>query len=608
MAVLLFHLDLEFAKGGFLGVDLFFVISGFIITRNLVFDIDQGRFSLTDFYHRRIRRLLPALAVTILTTMVAAFTVLPTNELLLASKSALFSLFSLGNFNFWLESGYFDNSAHTKPLLHTWSLSVEEQFYLFWPGLVLLLRRARVFLVLGLLTTSIALAVQLSAALPDGVFYLLPFRVHQFMSGALLAVLGTGSSKGIGRLATVLGSIGFLLALASFSGATSPAGSAVSLSVIGFLLVAGCHSTPARLVYGNALMQWIGTRSYALYLVHWPLIVLFKYHSGFELRAIDQLGLGVVSVAGAVCLHELVEKPFRKRGPDVSALQRAAAPATFTLVAGTSLLAIGLLVLDGLPDDDDVSRLVATAHLEAATRRARIRFGECNLHREHRIEAYRESVCAHPRPDRQNVLVIGDSLGADTWLMLTQTYPDIYFGQATAGGCMGLLNPRRSYRTCNEFNVLRFTRLARKSFDLIVLASAWKPDAIPGLRQTVAYLRGIGRRVLVFGPRVRFPESVPLLISQLDSLKDVNETIGDMAVRHDDLLRAMRESLPDTPIVDMESLQCDPNCDVWSGSLLYVDPHHLSQSGSSLFGRRFDSKYDLREFLPTPSHARRRVH
>ena len=139
LVVLLFHLDVPWFKGGFLGVDLFFVISGFIITRNIQFDLHAGKFTLREFYLRRFRRLFPALLVTVMATLLVSLAVLTPLEMEKTARSAIFALISLANFNFWLEAGYFDAAAHTKPLLHTWSLSVEEQFYLFWPALLVFL-------------------------------------------------------------------------------------------------------------------------------------------------------------------------------------------------------------------------------------------------------------------------------------------------------------------------------------------------------------------------------------------------------------------------------------------------------------------------------------
>ena len=139
LLVLFFHLDLEYFKGGFLGVDVFFVLSGYFISKNILFDIENKKFSFLVFYQKRIRRLFPALFTTLLLTLVAGYFYLTANNYERLASSAQYSVFSLSNFFFYLETGYFDTSSKLKPLLHMWSLSVEEQFYLFWPLLLFII-------------------------------------------------------------------------------------------------------------------------------------------------------------------------------------------------------------------------------------------------------------------------------------------------------------------------------------------------------------------------------------------------------------------------------------------------------------------------------------
>ena len=140
LAVLLFHLDLPYFDGGYLGVDVFFIISGFIITKNILRQMEDGSFSIPSFYYKRFRRLFPALTITVLGTLIASFIILAPSILRDVGESSVWSLFSLANVHFWLEANYFDVESDRKPLLHMWSLGVEEQFYIFWPFLLLLFR------------------------------------------------------------------------------------------------------------------------------------------------------------------------------------------------------------------------------------------------------------------------------------------------------------------------------------------------------------------------------------------------------------------------------------------------------------------------------------
>lgn len=605
LVVLLFHLDVPGFAGGYLGVDLFFVISGFIISRNILSDVHAGNFSLKEFYLRRFRRLFPALLITVLVTLVSAVVIVPPVELVKTAQSAIYALFSLANFNFWLESGYFDAAADAKPLLHTWSLSVEEQFYLFWPILLLFLantpRRAMVAVVL--LFLSLGLSLLWRDSFPNAIFYLLPFRLHQLMAGALVAILSLHLPAMRGNVSILLGSAGFIVISRMFNGGYSPAVGAVAVTGFGFLLLLGRETGLARLLYGNKTMQWIGQRSYAIYLVHWPIIVLFKFVTDFRLNNGDRVLLLVLSIIAAVALHELVEKPFRKRGEDTTAPQRMALPATVSTLLVTVIIAAAIWHLDGLPSRIDplMQHIVDSVDGEIDQRNHAIRFGKCNLHQIHRFSDYDAGECAALDPARKNVLVLGDSMAADTYMMLSQAYPEIQFSQATAGACTAVLEISEvggRYPACEELNEYRFSELVGLDMDLIVLASIWTEDRIQPLKETVAYLRSRGKNVLVIGPRVHFRGSVPLLISGQTSLKAINDQLRDRVVHEGALLSQMRTAIPGVEIVDIGAIQCTPNCDVVEGErLLYFDQRHFTRLGAKRIGERFRESFDLVEFI-----------
>jgi peptidoglycan/LPS O-acetylase OafA/YrhL len=613
LVVLLFHLDVPGFSGGYLGVDLFFVISGFIISRNILSDLHSGNFSLKEFYLRRFRRLFPALLIMVLVTLVVAVVVVPPVALMKTAQSAIYALFSLANFNFWLESGYFDAAADAKPLLHTWSLSVEEQFYLFWPVLLLFLANTprRMMVAVVLLSLSLGLSLLWRDSFPNAVFYLLPFRLHQLMAGALVAILSLHLSALRGNLSILLGSVGFVVISGLFNDGYSPAVGAAAVTGFGFLLLLSRETGLAALLYGNKPMQWIGQRSYSIYLVHWPIIVLFKFVTDFQLSNGDRALLFVLSIIAAVALHELVEKPFRKRGKDTTTSQRMALPVIVSTLLVTVFIAAAILHLDGLPSRIDplIQRIVDSVDGEIEQRNRAIRFGKCNLHQNHEFADYDAGECAALDPDRINVLILGDSMAADTYMMLSQVYPEIQFSQATAGACTAVLDISDvggRYRACEELNVYRFSELAGLDMNLIVLASIWNEDRIQPLKETVAYLRSRGKNVLVIGPRVHFRGSVPLLISAQSSLEAVNDQLRDRVVQEGALLSQMRSAIPGVEIVDIGAIQCAPDCDVVEGdSLLYFDQRHFTRLGAKRIGERFRESFDLLEFINSqPSEKR----
>ncbi len=195
LPVVLFHAGFDFFSGGFVGVDIFFVISGYLITRILMKEIALGKFTYSSFYMRRAKRLLPALLVVVLCSLVVGYFILLPDAYKRFSDSSLASLFFVSNFYFFDAVDYFSISAEFMPLLHIWSLSVEEQFYLIWPALLLFFVRGRIwndrirFFISIVLTSLIALlmAIYGTSKFPDMTFYMMPFRLWEFGIGAMVA-------------------------------------------------------------------------------------------------------------------------------------------------------------------------------------------------------------------------------------------------------------------------------------------------------------------------------------------------------------------------------------------------------------------------------------
>lgn len=333
LAVVLFHLGLPVFSGGFVGVDVFFVISGYLITRQITERLDAGNFRFGQFYARRIRRLLPALLATIAaSTLVASFILLPA-DLAAFSRSALAALFSVSNIVFYLEAGYWAAASELKPLLHTWSLGVEEQFYLLWPLLMVALVAIRrwlpmslSFLVLGL--ASLAACIAYTASDPDAAFFLAPFRVFQFVAGALLlpVMAYARSNHPPGAVQRVLAELalwsGLLLIAASVTlidDQTGFPGWSVLVPTTGAALVLLCGGLPAgipasaRILLCNPLALWLGTASYAMYLAHWPVIVFYRYQHGIALNWQEQALLATGTLAATWLLHYGVERRFYHR-------------------------------------------------------------------------------------------------------------------------------------------------------------------------------------------------------------------------------------------------------------------------------------------------------
>ncbi|SHM81941.1 acyltransferase family protein [Halomonas cupida] len=322
LSVVLFHAGFSWIPGGYIGVDVFFVISGYLITSIICQEyFSTGSFSFLNFYLRRIRRLFPALFVTISATYVVASMIFSSEDYARLGGASISAVFSVSNLFFWNESGYFDSESSIKPLLHTWSLSVEEQFYLLWPStifaMLIWMRKRAIFAVIFLSLVSFLACEVIMRISPSTAFYLTPFRVYEFGIGAGLALYGkTYSRNDIWSKGGVFLGI-FLVVLSAFlfSEETSFPGLLALIPCVGAALCiyfknAGVVSS----LLNNRVSVYVGKISYSMYLVHWPLYVFYTYYIYREVGVVEKIALVIVTFFSAVVLYKLIENPMRRQG------------------------------------------------------------------------------------------------------------------------------------------------------------------------------------------------------------------------------------------------------------------------------------------------------
>lgn len=345
LGVLLFHFSLGPFPGGFTGVDIFFVISGYLITKLIIEDVEHSRFSFKRFYLRRIRRLFPALLFTLLCSLVAAAFIFPPEEMTRFGTSMAASVLSASNILFWSEHGYFDVSSHLKPLLHTWSLSVEEQFYLVWPfALVWLLRFDREAAVFAL---ALIFIVSLGGNLAlepyqSTLFYLSPFRFFEFAIGAGLVFLPGAKSNRAMECSLLVGMAMIAYAYRYFSEATLfPSYPALLPTVGAALVIWGGQAKWCGLLLRNKAAVAVGLVSYSLYLAHWPLLVFWQYAHVTPLGWHGRAALLALTFVIGTGMYFIVERPFRARGAaGYALLPRSYIPSA--IVAAIIVTAVGL--------------------------------------------------------------------------------------------------------------------------------------------------------------------------------------------------------------------------------------------------------------------------
>ena len=348
LPVVLYHAGVGF-PGGYVGVDVFFVISGYLISGLLVREMEGGGFSLVEFWHRRVRRIFPALFMMVAVTLLVGGLMMIPDDFKELGQSALAQCFMASNIFFWSDTGYFATAAESKPLLHTWSLGVEEQFYLLFPLFLAWLRhrvsKHMAVILLSVLGGSLVLNLATTGAFPSAAFFLLPGRAWELLLGAVLVFYPLSQNSNpaggqwVGELAAVLGLVCILVPATCYSNQTPFPGFAAIPPCLGAALILWTgqkHQTSIHRVLSCSPLVAVGLISYSLYLWHWPVLVYsnkFTSEGGSTIKVVAAQML--IAVTLAVLSWRFVETPFRRR------LWMASMPSMFRFgLAGTVSLAI----------------------------------------------------------------------------------------------------------------------------------------------------------------------------------------------------------------------------------------------------------------------------
>jgi len=344
--VIFFHLDITLFKGGFIGVDVFFVISGFLITRIIKHEYETtNNFDFKNFYVRRARRLIPSLFLVLILTFIFSFLIFSPSDFINSTKSIFMGSIALNNFFFLNQSGYFETASHFKPLLHTWSLAIEEQFYLIWPATVYFLfkifsTRRAVFLVAFIFLLSLFITVYTSTVgistnllnvfstnnelYPDissFQFFLLPFRIFEFLVGALLVFLPLVRIKNeLFKLSlNILGILLIVLSALFFEKSHLYLSTLNLIPCLGIgLLIIVPSSKFLSFFFNNKYLISVGKASYTWYLIHWPVIVFYKYLISSELGVLEQVSLLIISLIISLLIYKYYETPLRHNVSKIS--------------------------------------------------------------------------------------------------------------------------------------------------------------------------------------------------------------------------------------------------------------------------------------------------
>jgi peptidoglycan/LPS O-acetylase OafA/YrhL len=599
--VVAYHAGWNLLRGGFVGVDVFFVISGYLIGSMIIEDVRAGRFSLVGFYERRVRRIFPALAAMLIAASLAAYFFLLPGELESFGRSVVAATFSYSNFFFGRTSGYFGPTASTLPLLHTWSLAIEEQFYVFLPLFVMVVHRfwpARLWLIL-LAVALLSLGVSVHGALDQDsrAFYMPQARAWELLLGTLLSCgrLPLLKRRSWREGAGFLGLLLIIVPAFAYSQSRGIPGYAVLAPCLGSAILIGLGLSGATMA--SRALSWgpvvfIGRISYSLYLWHWPIFVFMRmserFPEGHHQIAVKLLAIGA-SVAIATLSWKYVETPFRfgPRRPGRKTLF-ATAGSIAALLATAGLLAGAM---QGFPGRFTPQALaIARQQTFVSKSLDYFRAGRCFLDYDNHVSDLEAGGCLRSDPSRPNILLMGDSYAAHLWYGLSVVFPESNWMQATGAGCTPLLD-RKFTRVCNELTAFLFADyLAHHKPDLLVVTARWLSSDLPAISRLLDWTKAQGLRVVLIGPIERYDDPFPRLLALSLEAGDpglVDEHRVDFGTLDEDLRRLAQRT--GAGYISLLDILCQGGvCEKFAGSEepLQFDDGHVTKRGSVLVAER----------------------
>ncbi len=518
--VLLSHVGVPHFQGGFIGVDIFFVISGYLITGNIAQGIARGHFSLLGFYERRFRRIVPALMCMLLgTTLIASLVFLP-SDLVAYTGSMLSAVFSYSNLYFyWTKSGYFGLN-YTNILLHTWSLGVEEQFYLLIPICMMIMGsrdrlRRMVFALVSLV--SLLLAAYFAFKNRDLAFYMPYTRAWELLCGSMLAlglIKWTASARFLRELLCILSLV--LVAICTwFYNQTTPFPGVTALppclAAVTLIKIGERGATAVTSVLSSPPMRFVGTISYSLYLWHWPVIVLVRLGAIPGVRDRSPSGYLFVLVASFVLAWlswRFVEQPFRfgrfkkTSGREIFALAGASA---LVFVFGANVLRYA----NGFPHRFPAESLAVASYLNV---RPTMQVGSCFL--EGGFAEFDKAGCLTRVSGRRNFLLFGDSHAADLWWGLRSALPQDNIMQATLAACPPQMGSYGASDCSKMRKYIYGTYLPQNPVDAVLLSERWTSlHDVQRLEPALEWLQGHGIPVYIVGPVPEYNAPLPYLLA-----------------------------------------------------------------------------------------------
>ena len=640
LAVVAFHAFPRWIPGGFAGVDVFFVISGFLISGIIYDGLDRGNWSWATFYARRAKRIFPALAIVLAACFAFGWLALLSDEYRQLGKHIAGGSAFASNFVLWNESGYFDAAAETKPLLHLWSLGIEEQFYLAWPLLLWTAWKCRIPLAwaaLAVAAVSFGLNLRSVGVDPVAAFYSPQTRLWELAMGGLLAAIVRASPVAVQvpgrapathawhrlreriaspRWRNACSAAGLCLiaasALALSPGSPFPGTLALLPTLGAFLVILGGEAAwPNRALLSRRALVWIGLVSFPLYLWHWPLLAFPRIIESEPPGDAVRIAAVAASLLLAWITYGLVEKPIRRGGHE-----KAKAVALAAVLAGLFVLGYQVLRLDGIPSrphaqiagyDGDIGQLEFHRYVAQ-------RFHVCTpRHIAEEALTWEGYVrCMQSRPDAGvKIALLGDSHAEHLFIGLAEGLPDVNVAFYIKGNV--------PFLESQDFATIYAHLLSSATIETVILAMNWsrRLEFVPEAVMENEVLRAAGALVRS-GKEVYIADAIPVFpfppekckgkrwLARTDSTCEIGrQGVVDQSSRYQALIRRIQDREPRIRLLEIQRHLCDErSCSMSRGDqLLYRDYRHLNIPGSRFVGGQIAEEW-LREREKSPSVVR----
>ena len=601
LGVLFFHLKFDFFSGGYLGVDVFIVISGYLITSIIHNDLKSKKFNFVNFFHRRARRLIPTYLIVLLFSLVISFLIYLPNELTNFSKSLISSTFFISNFFFWLNSGYWDET-NLNPLLHTWSLSLEWQFYLFLSIFLYLLWKIfkNKSIIAKILFITFLVSIFFAVIFIDRnmTFFLLPFRIYEFFVGSLVFFIQGKNFQIITKNANFFSICALGLIIFSFIFFDSFS------EVPGYISLIPCLSTGLLIYIKNSIihnalrLKWLvflGLISYSLYLFHWPIITFYNSININEFLVYEKILLIFPIITISILNYYLIEKKFRKK---FFKLQFFA-----TILVSIIILSSSYYIIEknGFPNRFDNKQNIIVNDL--IDKEISIRKKYLNQNVNHKFSTTK----------KKNILIVGDSLGKDMFIALREnlnqnefdieylTFSHWCFEKNYFIDFFNFFSrvQRRNTQCAKEKQYFEKNLKLLKKANYLLFSSNWHNNAILYIDKIVNYFKNYtDAEIIISSKNVMFPDIKKLAIKM--EKKELNKiayglkykSINEFNKNFKNKVQSLNlKYLNKTELICSEISKSCRVYDEKNDTLHLIDNHHWSFSGAKYFGGKINFNY-----------------